>query len=316
MSANHQAGRLARWVLRLQEFDFTIRHKPGKANTNVDALSRLPNDTFVIQPSDVPILAVGPDTIALPTRDEIRQQQVTDPLLHDVLDFLKHPQTREASPEVKQVLRDTGTISIDSSTGLLMHTTVVNGRRCHVPILPPATHLVAMKALHGLPIAGHLGYKSTYHRIRAQFYWKDMAQDIKTFVRSCLPCQSRKPPPPRHSGHLQLFSASHPFETVGVDIFGPLPRTTHGNRYEVVMVDRFSRWTEFAPVPDITSTTATVADAFVNSIILRHGCPNHVIPDRGSKFTSNFFRALQLVLVSISSLPAPIIHRPMVKLNE
>ena len=187
------------------------------------------------QPSDVSILAVGPDTIALPTRDEIRQQQETDPLLHDVLDFLKHPQTRQASPEVKQVLRDTGTISIDSSTGLLMHTTVVNGRRCHVPILPPATRLVAMKALHGLPIAGHLGYKKTYHRIRSQFYWKGMAQDIKAFVQSCLSCQSRKPPSPCHSGHLQLFSASRPFEAVGVDIFCLLPRTTHGNRYVVVM---------------------------------------------------------------------------------
>ena len=51
MSANHQAGRLARWILRLQELDFTIRHNLGKANTNVDALSRLQNDTFVKQTS-------------------------------------------------------------------------------------------------------------------------------------------------------------------------------------------------------------------------------------------------------------------------
>ncbi|XP_062498986.1 uncharacterized protein LOC134176331 [Corticium candelabrum] len=65
MSANFEAGRLTRWVLRLQESDSTIRHLPGKANNNAEALSRLPNDTFVTQPSDVPVLADGQDIIAL-----------------------------------------------------------------------------------------------------------------------------------------------------------------------------------------------------------------------------------------------------------
>jgi hypothetical protein len=34
-------GRLARWILRLQPYDFEIQHKPGKENTNADALSRI-----------------------------------------------------------------------------------------------------------------------------------------------------------------------------------------------------------------------------------------------------------------------------------
>ena len=32
--------KLARWPLTIQEMDLTIRHRPGKKNTNVDALSR------------------------------------------------------------------------------------------------------------------------------------------------------------------------------------------------------------------------------------------------------------------------------------
>ena len=35
-------GQLARWLERLQEFQFTIVHRPGRAHANADALSRQP----------------------------------------------------------------------------------------------------------------------------------------------------------------------------------------------------------------------------------------------------------------------------------
>jgi len=35
-------GRRARWMMFLQQFDFEIMHRPGKSNTNADALSRTP----------------------------------------------------------------------------------------------------------------------------------------------------------------------------------------------------------------------------------------------------------------------------------
>ena len=37
-----QPGRLSRWALRLQEFDFEIKHRAGLANGNADGFSRLP----------------------------------------------------------------------------------------------------------------------------------------------------------------------------------------------------------------------------------------------------------------------------------
>src|SRR3954464_15023397 len=39
-----EKGRLARWALRLQEFNFDIQHKPGKDHGNSDAFSRNPVD--------------------------------------------------------------------------------------------------------------------------------------------------------------------------------------------------------------------------------------------------------------------------------
>ena len=36
---------LHRWSAALEEYDFTVRHRPGKAQTHVDGLSRLPVDS-------------------------------------------------------------------------------------------------------------------------------------------------------------------------------------------------------------------------------------------------------------------------------
>ena len=41
MHTKHTKGKLARWAIKLSEYDFDIIHKAGRAMTNVDALSRL-----------------------------------------------------------------------------------------------------------------------------------------------------------------------------------------------------------------------------------------------------------------------------------
>jgi len=42
LNTPHPSGKLARWGLALQELDLTIHYRPGKKNTNADALSRMP----------------------------------------------------------------------------------------------------------------------------------------------------------------------------------------------------------------------------------------------------------------------------------
>ena len=37
-------GRIARWIMDLQELDFSVTHRPGSSNQNADVLSRLTHD--------------------------------------------------------------------------------------------------------------------------------------------------------------------------------------------------------------------------------------------------------------------------------
>ena len=42
MTTQKLTGKMARWSLLLQEYDFTVQHRAGVDNTNADCLSRFP----------------------------------------------------------------------------------------------------------------------------------------------------------------------------------------------------------------------------------------------------------------------------------
>ena len=86
LNAAHPSGKLARWAMVIQELDIEIRHRPGKANSNADALSRNPiplqtsvEDAAVLSvdsesPSDSPLTQFEADTVISPLR-EISEHQ-------------------------------------------------------------------------------------------------------------------------------------------------------------------------------------------------------------------------------------------------
>ena len=41
MKTHEPKGRRARWIMKLQEYDFEIKHRTGRSNRNADALLRL-----------------------------------------------------------------------------------------------------------------------------------------------------------------------------------------------------------------------------------------------------------------------------------
>jgi hypothetical protein len=50
MNLSDAQGRLARWRLRLAEFDFTVEYHPGAAHHAADVMSRLPSQPVPLEP--------------------------------------------------------------------------------------------------------------------------------------------------------------------------------------------------------------------------------------------------------------------------
>ena len=160
---------------------------------------------------------------------------------------------------------------------------------CQLQLIVPRTHQqVVFKHLHDIPSAGHLGPEKMISRIQQVFYWTAMNKSIVEYCRKCDKCAARKPSNQRNRAPLGQYVVGEPMERVAVDILGPLPVTEHGNRYILVLVDCFTKWTEAYAIPDQASLTIT--RVIVNECISRFGVPLQLHSDQGRSFEAKLFK--------------------------
>ena len=222
-------------------------------------------------------------------------QQKEDPQYRPIIDFLTTgmlPSDRKMTEHLLHIYND-----YFIHGGVLYHVWVRPGRghrvdRSHVQIAVPKSLIkpVLQECHDSLLSGGHLGIARTVDKVRVKFYWPGMYSDIANWVKSCVPCNQRKPPAQKVHAHVTPMPVpAMPFERVSTDILGPLPECPKtGNKYVIVFVDYFSKYIELVPVPNIRAVT--VAQVFLREIVCRHGAPMYLHSDRGSNYLSHIVR--------------------------
>lgn len=75
-------------------------------------------------------------------------------------------------------------------------------------------------------------------------------------------------------------AASRRFETLAIDLFGPLPTTAEGYQWIFIVEDIATRWVEIFPLK--RATAENCARTLIDEVMLRYGIPRRIISDNGS----------------------------------
>lgn len=152
-------------------------------------------------------------------------------------------------------------------------------------MITPKTHRdTVLKHFHDIPSSAHLGIDKMTKKISKSFYWPGITQSVKLYCQRCDICAAHKLSKVSNKAPLGEYVVGEPMERVMMDILGPLPITSRGNRYILVISDWFTKWTECIALSDME--TATVAQAFLDNFVSRFGVPLQVYTDQGRCFES------------------------------
>ncbi|GKA64992.1 putative nucleotidyltransferase, ribonuclease H [Tanacetum coccineum] len=112
----------------------------------------------------------------------------------------------------------------------------------------------------------------------------------KMFVAKCL--TQVKLEHQRANGHLQpLDIPTWKWDQISIDFVTGLPLTFKKNDVIWVVVDRLTKSAHFLPIQQGYSISK-LAEIFQQEIIRLHGTPTSLMPDRGTHFTSQFWKAV------------------------
>lgn len=169
---------------------------------------------------------------------------------------------------------------------------------------------------HERPQAGHLGRECTYQRIRQNYYWPGMSQDVNAFVEDCETCLKVKFNQNPLKGLLTTRPLLNPWAQLSVDTVGPLTRSKKGNSYIIVIQDLYTKYVELFPVRNQTGKVVVKA---LEAVFDRWGTiPESIITDNGTEYINKDVEAL-FTAKKIKHLTTPLAHpqaNPVERVNR
>ena len=288
MTTQKLTGKLARWSLLLQEYDFTVEHRAGTDNTNADCLSRYPliSDAAapvldwtkgeILAPATFLAFMVGNADKAPPGEEE------TD--IWDDIEVLRFIQTHKYGGGLSAKERDRiyrrarGYRWMGESVYKLLPTK-------HMVMVPRRAEreAIALETHRGM---GHFGVQRVLDHLQRNYWWRGMGDTVVRIVKSCLSCARVK------VGFRESGKELHPLIIQGlgyrwgVDYAGPMAVTNAGNKWVLVCIEHFTKWVELIPTPSKSAKDTT--RAFLHGVLTRFGAPGEILTDQGNEFKGEF----------------------------
>lgn len=144
-------------------------------------------------------------------------------------------------------------------------------------------------------IIGHHALRRTSQYIRRWYWWSDMIKDLESFCKSCGICQTTKSSTALPHGIVHSLPVpTRPWQSIGMDFFGPFP-TVEGFDYLLLVICRLTSMVHLLPTKT-TATAGEIATLFLKEIVRLHGLPGSIVSDRDPKFISKFWRELHRLM--------------------
>jgi hypothetical protein len=278
--------RQRRWLELIKDYDMSLQYHPGKANVVADALSHksyvngltageLPEELCeqfkrlrleIVPEGFLASLEVQPTLM-----DKIKEAQKLDKEIEEI-------KSNMAKGKAKGFRED--------EQGIVWFE-----KHVCVPQDPELRKLILQEA-HDSPYSIHPGNTKMYMNLKGRFWWSNMKRDVAEYIALCDICNRVKAEHQKPAGLLQpLPIPEWKWDNVGMDFITGLPRTKSGYDSIWVVVDRLTKVAHFIPVKT-TYTSARLAKIYMNRIVCLHGVPKSIVSDRGTQFTSHFWRQL------------------------
>lgn len=264
MNNRFKNNRVYCWSLLLQEYNFTIRHIPGKQNITADSLSRM-NEGETIKPNTF-IIAMNQflHLEGIYSENIIKESQGK---LENIWEKLNE-NIKFRGFEIKE--------------GFIIKN--FDDQELYV-----IDEILTEKIIKDLHLKfGHTGVRKTWKIFRENFYCHNDIQIVKKYINNCELCCMGKYKNHMNQNVIESIVVKHPLEIVAIDYISNLIPSRNNCKHIFVMYDIFTKFIKLYPSQKCNTNTTILN---INNYYQEIGKPFKILADNATYFSNNRFQS-------------------------